>query len=486
MKRMLSILIIFLLIGTVNIESVGIEISNNELKMENIKGKILRQGNNTPENNNFILNNLTITHKNGIVKGKGSLLQGEIEIPLVLNGKLYPVKGKSYYSDNLILGDIESTDIYNILEFKIENKSKNLIYTKDYNEEKIVLSIILEDKKTGQWINFQKDIDIQTFEELYKSSNMFIENIDMDKKEIEEKIISLLNIHNKADYGEQIQNSIKIEEKGVADATGKLSVHTPIETQSWSNISVNFQELNRLFNDLKNPNTEHVNLSNYNLPESLFKGSGWKKNTNFNTSPGWNYYAHSTEQIDYTITQITTFQHNLGFIDISGRNAKFDIALRYKDGMILIYDHHTKDLSVFYYNFGLTLQNLQIAQGELKDKNVYIAQTLFGKNLTKRGNSLIKYFVALIPHGDKVTNLWESLTLSTNEALGQRERFIGNNFEEQKNIHNGKVYRSISGTLNEWDFKKEGANTNLLGEIHIGSDIHSLGWGIKTTVGSNL
>lgn len=486
MKKMFSILIVFLLISIVSIESVGINVSNNVFKIKNIKGEILRLGNNTSENNDFILDNLTINHENGILQGKGSLLQGEIETPLLLNGKLYPVKGKSYYSDNLILGDIESTENYNILEFKIENKSENLVYAKNYNKEKIVLSIILEDKKTGQWINFQENLNSQTFKELQQSSNMLIENINLDKKEIEEKIISLLNIHNKSDYGEQIQSSINIEEKGITDNTGMLSVHTPIEPQSWSNISVNFQELNRLFNDLKNPNREHVNLSNYSLPESLFKGSGWKKDTNFNASPGWNYYAHSAEQIDYTITQITTFQHNLGFRSTNGRIIDYDIALRYKDGMILIYDHNTKDLSVFYYNFGLTLQNLQIAQGELKGKNVYIAQTLFGKNLTKRDSNLIKYFVGLIPHGDKVTNLWESLTLSTNEALGQRERFIGNNFEEQKNIHDGKVYRSISGTLHKWDFNKEGANTNLLGEIHIGSDTISLSWGIKTTVASNL
>lgn len=106
--------------------------------------------------------------------------------------------------------------------------------------------------------------------------------------------------------------------------------------------------------------------------------------------------------------------------------------------------------------------------------------------MTRSSGNLISYFISLIPYGDKVVDLWETLTHSKNEELGQRERFIGSTYEEQIQMHNGKVYRSVSGNLNQWNLSKEESHTNLLGEIHSGDGYISLRWGFKTTVATNL
>jgi len=39
----------------------------------------------------------------------------------------------------------------------------------------------------------------------------------MDEDELIEKVVHLLNMHNKAEHGEQIQDSIKVVETGTAD-----------------------------------------------------------------------------------------------------------------------------------------------------------------------------------------------------------------------------------------------------------------------------
>jgi hypothetical protein len=107
--------------------------------------------------------------------------------------------------------------------------------------------------------------------------------------------------------------------------------------------------------------------------------------------------------------------------------------------------------------------------------------------LTKRNNDWISYFITLIPHGDIIVDLWAALTpYSTNDPLGQRVAFIGSNYEVQKEMHGGKVYRSVSGALTQWDLRIEGANTNFVGEINSGDEYVSLMWGYETTVGSNL
>lgn len=64
--------------------------------------------------------------------------------------------------------------------------------------------------------------------------------------------------------------------------------------------------------------------------------------------------------------------------------------------------------------------------------------------------------------------------------------FIGSDFEEQKRMHDGDVYRIISGNLNNYDFVREQANIFLKGEIHSGDGIINVKWSYNTKLGTNL
>ncbi|CEO87905.1 hypothetical protein [Syntrophaceticus schinkii] len=489
MRKLLSVLLMVFFLGVMAVQIVDAKPSVGDLKIKNIGGEILQQGKGIQKGSDILLNDLQIAQENGVIKGKGNIVCNGVETSLELHGKLYPVRGKGYYAGKLVLGDIEATEDYNVLKFKIENKVSDSAHDQYDNGGSTLLSIVLEDRESGEWVRFQQGIDQQIFEIFYKGSNELVANLDMDEDELIEKVVHLLNMHNKAEHGEQIQDSIKVVETGTADTDGNFTVDSPITIQSWTDIPVNFNELDRLFEDLKDPYTNSVNLLDYNLPESLFKGSGWKKDVDIETSPRWNYYARSAQQDGYTITQITAFQHDSRFLDEEGNyfDFDFDIVFWYKHGMIVEYNHYTRAIKVMYYDWGLTLRELQIVQGALEDRNVYIAQTLSGDKLTKRNNDWISYFVTLIPHGDIIVDLWAALTPhSTNDPLGQRVAFIGSNYEEQNEMHGGKVYRSVSGALTQWDLRIEGANTNFVGEINSGDGYVSLMWGYETTVGSNL
>lgn len=206
----------------------------------------------------------------------------------------------------------------------------------------------------------------------------------------------------------------------------------------------------------------------------------------FGQSPRWNYYARSVEQNDWTITQITMFQHDSRFLGFTESNNKHEIVLEYKHGMVLEYNHRTKNISVMYYDFGLTLRDWQIAQGALEGRNVYFAQELNGRNLTRRSGNIIRYFVSLIPNSERITDLWDQLRFDVNEELGQRYSFIGSNYDDQVRMHNGNVYRSVSGNLGQWEMSREGAHVNFTGDINAGERSISLRWSYRGNIASNL
>jgi hypothetical protein len=335
MRKLLSVLLMVFFLGVMAVQIVDAKPSVGDLKIKNIGGEILQQGKGIQKGSDILLNDLQIAQENGVIKGKGNIVCNGVETSLELHGKLYPVRGKGYYAGKLVLGDIEATEDYNVLKFKIENKVSDSAHDQYDNGGSTLLSIVLEDRESGEWVRFQQGIDQQIFEIFYKGSNELVANLDMDEDELIEKVVHLLNMHNKAEHGEQIQDSIKVVETGTADTDGNFTVDSPITIQSWTDIPVNFNELDRLFEDLKDPYTNSVNLLDYNLPESLFKGSGWKKDVDIETSPRWNYYARSAQQDGYTITQITAFQHDSRFLDEEGNyfDFDFDIVFWYKHGM---------------------------------------------------------------------------------------------------------------------------------------------------------
>lgn len=290
MKKILSVLLTLFLVGVMGVQGVVAEPLVSDLEMKNIEGEILQQGKGIQKASDILLNELKIVQEDGIIKGEGSITRDGVEIPLVLHGKLYPVKGKGKYAGKLVLGDIQGNEEFNVLQFRVENNSSNtaLLQKNRALEGQTILTIILEHKKSGDWICFQDVIPKNQFTPLFESANVYITEKEMTDDEVTEKVINLFNINNKSEIVKQQEKSLKIGEQGTADSKGNFSVNDPISIQAWNEIPVDGAELSRLLNDLKDVGT--VNLSNYDIPESLFKGnSGWKKYSSTSSSPRWLY-----------------------------------------------------------------------------------------------------------------------------------------------------------------------------------------------------
>jgi len=75
----------------------------------------------------------------------------------------------------------------------------------------------------------------------------------------------------------------------------------------------------------------------YNLPESLFKGSGWKKDVDIETSPKMELLCSQCPTRWLYYYTITAFQHDSRFLDEEGNYFDFDIVFWYKHGMIVEY-----------------------------------------------------------------------------------------------------------------------------------------------------
>ncbi|MEF2291159.1 hypothetical protein [Virgibacillus dokdonensis] len=73
-----------------------------------------------------------------------------------------------------------------------------------------------------------------------------------------------------------------------------------------------------------------------------------------------------------------------------------------------------------------------------------------------------------------------------NVGLGTAEEFVGKDFEAQKKVHHGKVYRVVSGNLKDYDIRNEEAYVNLKGDIHSGDGSIRVTGAYKTDLGSNL
>jgi len=86
-----------------------------------------------------------------------------------------------------------------------------------------------------------------------------------------------------------------------------------------------------MLKDLSKSNTKSVNLEDYDLPESLFKGSGLKKDvdTSPESTPGSNYYAVSAQQLDMTMTQLAVFMHDFHFTKRDGDEINYDMGVTY-------------------------------------------------------------------------------------------------------------------------------------------------------------
>ncbi|QDI91713.1 hypothetical protein EPH95_11460 [Salicibibacter halophilus] len=471
MKKVIGIPLSLVLTGVLSTQVTNAN-ESNDLYVDNIDGKVVQTENELHEDNKVHLDGFNISNEDGAIDGDANLVINDSETEIQFNGVLLPIKGEGYYTGDVI-GDIEASNGYNVLQFHLE-------------EEDNILSLIIEDSENGDWMQFEHSVDDQKIDHIYDETNAYAEKHGMGEDETQEEVIELLNIHNKAEHGQNQKDSLEFEMSGEADTDGGFSVDEPIGTQQFEDLPVDYSELNRLLSDLSDSGS--ANLSDYNLPESLFRDSGWKRHQGMNSDPRFTYHAHSQEQIDMTLTQISLLTGSAGFTNLEEEVARYDFALTVGDGILVEYDHNSGDIDVVFHGAGLAYMNLELGQTVQEDTNVYRNQTLNGTNLESgSGSGAINYLVGLVPFGDNVSDIWDVVTPNTSEDLGQTEVFSGQTAEEQREFHDDRVYSAIAGDLSNWVMQNVGSNTSFQGEIHrSGGQAVNVNWSYRTDLGTNL
>ncbi|MGP4073222.1 hypothetical protein ACTWQB_11785 [Piscibacillus sp. B03] len=166
--RIFTVSLFLILLCLISVYSINAEDNMTNLMIKEIKGEIITSDS-LESKGDTTFNALEIQQNNGIIYGKGVINKNGNESNITFKGELYPVIGKSPLEGKLILGDLKSDDNFNILQFKIE-KDTNI------NNKDAKITLILEDKKNKNWLRFEKNIDIKTFEDFHHGSKCIVQN----------------------------------------------------------------------------------------------------------------------------------------------------------------------------------------------------------------------------------------------------------------------------------------------------------------------
>lgn len=249
-------------------------------------------------------------------------------------------------------------------------------------------------------------------------------------------------------------DSMDFHTNGKVDSKGKLSVEKTVSNQAWIDIYTPQSELLRLLNDLKDDvrHPNGVQLSNYRIPESLFKGTGWKRHDYFHSEPFGFYHARSEDYFYSTFTQLSYLDVMAGYNEeIHG----FELQMKINHGLVLEYDHNTGQLNVVHHNMGLIFKNLQLAHGKLNGDHVYINEKADG--------------------------------VFSEENTGQKPRALGQYHlfeqtpEHQRLLNNGQVVHTISFDFTGCTMRHNGDWGSLRGKIYGYPNIDTVNWSYKYT-----
>ncbi|KXG43951.1 hypothetical protein [Tepidibacillus decaturensis] len=420
----------------------------NEFTLNNVIGQVLNDNWDENDSAKINLKKLSINQNNGHIKTKGEFENNNKLYDLNLSGTIYPVIGQGVYSDKLLLGDMKETKDFIVLQFRIEkDSSKTALLKTNYSiENQTVLTIVLEDKNSQNIIYLQDSIPETIFDTLSLGAKYQLKKDAIQEKDLAKKIVELSNMRNKSSNNKQIKTQEISEEDQSQDLFSITSTQ----------ISVDYYELKRLFSDLKTNST--VNLDDYNIPESLFKGSGWKSYVSWSL-PDYFYHAYSADQSWYTLTQISMVDiKNNRETGIAGHSMQTEILY----GYVVEYDHYTRDIKVFYYDFGLKFDDLELVMNKLTGDHVFLNRNIYG--IMASSPSYAKAAVALIPYLSTVSSVWDNIQASESQKLGQKKDL--GSLEEQKLENNNSVYYGILGDFKDYYLQDEGHYAKVEGTIN--------------------
>ncbi|MCL0065566.1 hypothetical protein M1N79_01590 [Dehalococcoidia bacterium] len=351
------------------------------------------------------------------------------------------------------------------------------------------LRISIENTITGDLFHFRGSINTSAFDRILGYANRRVEMLtkgldagtaafDDAIKRIQSKTVQLLNINNhlvhprtSRDPGEMVVVYGEAVEGTKGEVTEGINSYGAIVRAA-----VGYHDLDNLFNDLKTFGT--VNLSNYNVPESIFRGDGWQQYHNISSPPRFFYVRYGAVQIGYTLTQITLVETIAG--NVSGN--RYLIQNRVKHGMITEYCHHTHTLCVFILDFGPSLRNWEQIMTRLQGQHVFISRRMDG--LLLETGSFWRAAIALVPYAKTVWETWEHLDYRETQSPLDYELFFELTFADQNDKYRGSVIRGIVGDFSDYTLRNEGHFASTKGIVYLTG--FSLTWSYRGNVHHNL
>ncbi len=227
--------------------------------------------------------------------------------------------------------------------------------------------------------------------------------------------------------------------------------------------------------------------------EDLFKGEGWKR-WSATSGTRYDYYAYSSEQGDFTITQLSVLIP-VGHRDnmFPDDNGLWNMIAGYKvmHGALLEYNHLTKELSLYYNNAGMRFQNFEIEVSELFGRNVWISSTMTWDGVEESPDGMISTAIGVIPATKRISDIadtvWDALTPNDVLEVGNVDWHPGT-FDLQEQYYGELgVIRAVSASTGNNVLRAENSNAQIEATAHVHNYVLPLpGSSFRADVMTNL
>lgn len=357
------------------------------------------------------LTDIRLSIADGQIVLKSILKYNNADIDLYTSGFLYKNKktDNAGMHNNLVFAEMNDADGIHFVQFK-------------FDKDKSELFIIIQLTKSKELLSFNVPLTTKIFNDFYN-----IEDNPISGRALEEKIASLYSVSGNLIDAE---NNVK-EYEWTSPICSTKDAPMPKGTYNgWAN----------LFDDLKDGSAK---LSDHpDVEADFFKGTGWQNDNAWNFPYMVMSYSATNGPSEY-LTQFT-------LLDVTAQNYqasddKYQLALqvKYNSGALVSYDVDTDMLSVLYYDFGLSFNDVYAGIGNLTNNAFFINRTVSRKYL-ESGN-LVKAFVTLYPPAEIASSVLEGLSMGTNQPATEVEYFE-QNYSDQLARYQGKIMKVIIAT----------------------------------------
>jgi hypothetical protein len=399
------------------------------------------------------LTDLVLSHNAGNVEISGTL---------TLNGSSYLIDSVGDYyrneptehsanADNLIFCEFEDTEEIHFVQFRID-KDVPQIASKHQSNDSLV-TIILQLVDTENLVQLQQGIDASVFDELYELEPA----VQLEGDELVSKIISLYSVRN---------NLMNVPDDSVKQESFELGSQGTEQISTIATASATHNGWKNLINALNSNGS--VALSNYSssIDTSFFTGGGWKYNNGWNNGVGYSFSSYSVANgsseylVQFALLEHTTHSHTYNNADIWNTGLQSE----YYDGLVARYTPYDGQLTVLYYSWGLTLNNLELSINKLTNSAFFINRYVDCSYVIS-GN-MVRAALVLVPYVSTIADVFEyALETETNQTAESTQLFP-DTYAGQIQLYGGnKIIRGLYATTGSNSLKASDHFINMVGNI---------------------